>query len=142
MEKIFVKYTSDRGLMCRINKELEKQITRKINSLIKKAGVWSWREFSLFYSFWQKTSLHNSFPLTPLLLYHFISPFLSLQIFSLVLGPHPCVQYLSFFLILYVIVSTNSNQTWIPLPPIWFIALLLYHRFIRFETNYLYFSNQ
>lgn len=39
MEKIFVKYTSDRGLMCRINKELEKQITRKINSPIKKAGV-------------------------------------------------------------------------------------------------------
>lgn len=38
-KKIFVKYTSDRGLMCRINKELEKQNTRKINSPIIKTGV-------------------------------------------------------------------------------------------------------
>lgn len=111
--------------------------------------MWNWKDSSqwtaLFFFFWHKTSRHNSFPpAPPLLLYHFISFFQCLLLckhfLPLVLGPDTCVQHLKVFF-LYLILSTISNQIWIPLPTIWFIAFPLHHRFIGFEINTLTFLN-
>lgn len=147
-KKIFANYTSDRGFVCRINKELKKQNTRrKTKSPIKRELGCEIEKIvlnELPFFFFFDIKLAGTTPSLQLLLCCFTilfhSSLLCKHFLPLVLGPDTCVQHLKVFF-LYLILSTISNQIWIPLPTIWFIAFPLHHRFIGFEINTLTFLN-